>query len=490
MTKGQGAECPRQRLTQLTKEGFAVNYNLLEEKWIPLLFSDGTTKRGSIKDALTQAHRIRTIAATNPMDRVAVLRFLLALLYWCQGNPPEEEHSTSSFPPDWFKKLDEHQDCFNLLGEGKRFYQCKGGGIKKLTADYLIHEVPTGTNLWHFRHATDGSNGLCCACCAMGLLRLPIFATSGGRGKPPGINSKPPIYVLPLGATLAETLSLCWRRVANLAAELGTPAWEKPDLQLPETDRIALLTGLTWLPRRVWLDDPGGPEGACISCGREMLLVRQAVFAGIGSMKNDSDSEPRAWSDPSVVWEGDEVVKSASALDASDAAAGQWIRTIAGILEGQKHLTAPMLWVVGFATVKNDKYLESTEYRFPCSAGLDEFEIQNSVARIRQWQKNGRVMALKMSKIIQPKAPQRKKAADWARAGLDAIRPHVEAQVSEKAGELAAHGSDAWEHAANEYAPMMAAVAKSLSPGFTAAALQRRREIASLKPDMRPKTNK
>jgi hypothetical protein len=45
----------------------------------------------------------------------------------------------------------------------------------------------------------------------MGLLRLPVFATSGGRGKPPGINAKPPIYVIPLGLSLAETLRLSWK---------------------------------------------------------------------------------------------------------------------------------------------------------------------------------------------------------------------------------------------------------------------------------------
>ena len=40
-----------------------------------------------LRRSLKQA-RIRQIAASNPMDRMAILRFLLALLYWCKGNPP------------------------------------------------------------------------------------------------------------------------------------------------------------------------------------------------------------------------------------------------------------------------------------------------------------------------------------------------------------------------------------------------------------------
>jgi CRISPR type I-E-associated protein CasA/Cse1 len=170
-----------------------VIYNLLEESWIPVLYNNGDSRCVSIRDALADAGRIRQIAASNPMDRVAILRFLLALLYWCKGNPPDDKDSISSFPSDWFKKLDDNKDCFNLLGDGKRFYQHPASGTEaKLSANYLMQEVPTGTNSWHFRHSTDMKDGLCAACCAMGLLRLPVFATSGGRGKPPGVNQKPP----------------------------------------------------------------------------------------------------------------------------------------------------------------------------------------------------------------------------------------------------------------------------------------------------------
>ena len=215
--------------------------NLLYESWIPVLYRNGKAERVGIRKALHDAHKIRQIAASNPMDRVAILRFLLALLYWLKGNPPDKLPD-DSFPADWFKKLDDNYESFNLLGDGKRFYQRKDGNEKKLSANYLVQEVPTGVNLSHFRHSTDGDNGLCPACCAMGLLRLPVFATSGGRGKPPGVNRRPPIYVIPLGPSLADTLLLSWRKVSE--SDLGTPAWEKPDLDIPESGAIPLLTGL------------------------------------------------------------------------------------------------------------------------------------------------------------------------------------------------------------------------------------------------------
>ncbi|MEW6114102.1 MAG: type I-E CRISPR-associated protein Cse1/CasA, partial [Thermodesulfobacteriota bacterium] len=191
-------------------------------------------------------------------------------------------------------------DCFNLLGEGKRFYQCApqrgAGSTDKLSANYLIQEVPTGTNVSHFRHSIDGVDGLCLACCASGLIRLPLFATSGGRGKPPGINSKPPFYAIPAGVSLAETLRLSWRPVSNL----GMPAWERSDSQLPKTGEVSLLMGLTWLPRHVWLDDPEEAHSPCMSCGQKDEVVLQCTFAGIGSTKTDEGEPGRVWRDPHV----------------------------------------------------------------------------------------------------------------------------------------------------------------------------------------------
>ncbi|MCX5891211.1 MAG: type I-E CRISPR-associated protein Cse1/CasA [Deltaproteobacteria bacterium] len=451
-----------------------MNYNLIEEKWLLVLWKNGDTNRVGIIEALTQAERIRQIAASNPMDRVAVLRFLLALLYWCQGNAPDKIPD-DSFPPDWFEKLHDNKDSFDLLGKEKRFYQCKpvSGKDEKLSANYLMQEVPTGINISHFKHSTDGINGLCRACCARGLLRLPSFATSGGRGKPPGINAKPPIYVIPLGSSLAETLWFSWRQVSS--PNLGTPAWEKPDSQLPKTGEIPLLTGLTWLPRRVWLDNPEGPEAHCISCGRKEQLIRQCVFAGIGSTKSDGD---RIWRDLHVIRDSkDMVVKPGNALGAADAAAGQWAWIMAGSLRGQKTDGKTRLWVVSFATVQNDKYLEAIEYEIPFPGTSDGQKVQENIEKIEIWQKEGKGLGKKIGR-----------SKVEGSALIAAIRPQVENEVSAQAGALISGGEDAWEQAAREYRPMMAAIAKSLSPGYTTAAVERRKQIANVKPNMGPNT--
>jgi hypothetical protein len=73
-------------------------------------------------------------------------------------------------------------------------------------------------------------------------------------------------------------------------------------------------------------------------------------------------------------------------------------------------------------------------------------------------------------------------------SSIVSIRPHIESRVSTHVDELIAGGEDSWLRAAAEYHPMMERIAKSLSPGFTTAALERRKQIASSIPDMEPKT--
>ncbi|HNR35417.1 MAG TPA: type I-E CRISPR-associated protein Cse1/CasA [Candidatus Hydrogenedentes bacterium] len=463
-------------------------YNLLDESWIPVLYRNGCFIRIGIRKALEDAHRIRTIAASNPMDRVAILRFLLALLYWCKGNPPDGANANTGdpFPTDWFSMLDAKRDCFNLLGEGKRFYQYRkagSGSEKKLAANYLAQEVPTGTNKWHFRHATDEKDGLCPACCAMGLLRLPLFATSGGRGKPPGVNAKPPLYVIPVGDSLAKTLRLSWKPMPNL----GTPAWEKPEMELLKTGELPLLMGFTWIPRRVWLDNPDKPETPCISCGQVCRLIRLSVFAPIGSTKTQEGGVGRFWRDPHVLYStsaNDEVISlhAADVRAAPDAAAGQWARIIAGNQKVRQADDRIGTWIVGFSTVNNDTYLEATE-----SLVRDPFLPEQSeaiIARLERWQKEG-------SKLARKARPPNEKVASRKHVEilpmLDGVRPHVESKVFADVGELLVGDDEAWEQAAAKYRPMMRMVARSLAPGFTTEALRRRRTIQFIVPNMKPK---
>jgi len=438
------------------------NYNLIDEQWIPVLMRDGEFRRVGILKALTQAEQIRDIAASNPMDRFAVLRLLLALLYWCRGNPPRHpaEDIGDAFPAGYFSKITDNKEAFNLLGDGPRFYQF---GVKSAktptTPNYLIHEIPTATYIAHFVHARDGVDGLCPACCAMGLARLPAFATQQGQGKGPGINGKPPIYIVPMGPSLAATLRLCWQPHPNL----GVPSWENAELRLLKNGKVPLLTGLTWIPRTVWLDDPNEPVEPCIMCGRVTRLIRRSVFARRVSV------ELRKW-DPFVVYgNDDDDVRPLRAVDpiASKtfplSVTREWTKVLRGVLQRYAPLLnvgESKIWVISFST-DQAKYFEAIDYEFGFpQTSSDLVEIDDQCDRWRKWR---------------PRAPRTPEAAFFN------IVPHAENRIAARAAELLA-GDEAWAQAADEYRPLMKSIASAFSPGVTTRALRQRRRISKVAP--------
>ncbi|GEM_PF-1966979 len=256
------------------------NFNLLDAEWIPVLYRDGTYKRVGILDALKDAGKIRQIAASNPMDRVAILRFLLALLYWCQGNPPEDKNTLprDGFPETWFSKLNEpaHRECFNLLGEGKRFYQ--NAEIRNLPEKKmkpigeLLPEFPRADSVNHIRHIVhDGSYGLCPACCALGILRFSVWAPANG-GYPSSVNPPSSVYLMTELRSLLHTLGRC---LADASSENTPPPWIEPAEPEQPFGAVSLLA---WRPRKMWLGMIEG-EGNCANCGCSKRLIRQLRFA-------------------------------------------------------------------------------------------------------------------------------------------------------------------------------------------------------------------
>jgi len=314
-----------------------VSYNLLEERWIPVLGTDGKAGREGIKAALTQAGTIRQIAASNPMDNVSLLRLLLAVLQWCKPKVRKEELDTlrgggsGGVPQDWLKKLERNRGRFELLGDGPRFYQAASEAKERprWEVSVLFADLPGGTEIEHFRHVYDRAVALCPACCALGLAGLPASATAGGSGLSPSINNAPPIYFVPAGETLLQTLVLNWpmQRQPN-----DHPAWEGGE---GSGTTIGVLEGLTWQPRAVWLGTPTDrPEQTCARCRATGFLVSGMVFKKGRKRADDT----RDWRDPHVAWDDgldrdDKALRPPNPLRYSRRAAIFWRDEARAILE-------------------------------------------------------------------------------------------------------------------------------------------------------------
>lgn len=247
------------------------HYNLIDQPWIPILWANGRAGRAGIQEALAQAGRIRQIAASNPMDNVALLRFLMAVLLWCKEDVKDAFETTDSVavgvPGSWLAKLAEHKDAFNLLGDGKRFYQdasLKGRTTDRPVAD-LLAEFPGADSVNHMRHVVhDGSYGFCPACCALGILRLSVWAPAN-KFYPASVNPASAVYTIVHGGNLLVTLR---NNLPAMSAQGDQAPWLLE--QAPESP--GTVARLAWRPRKLWLK-AATDIGVCANCGLSAALI-------------------------------------------------------------------------------------------------------------------------------------------------------------------------------------------------------------------------
>ncbi len=172
------------------------------------------------------------------------------------------------------------------------------------TVAYLAPEIPAGSESIHFRHGSDDTYALCPVCVAGLLTALPAFATVGGRGLKPSINGVPPIYVLPEGQSLFESLVrslvLPGYQPPTRSQTYDLAWWERKPKPIVELDRevieVGYLHSLTFPVRRIRLHPERLDDSTlCSRCGsRSLWGVRTMVFA-MGEAR-PKDTPP--WFDP------------------------------------------------------------------------------------------------------------------------------------------------------------------------------------------------
>ena len=57
-----------------------VSFNLVDEPWLPVMWSDGTAGEVGLRDALVRAHEIREMVDGSPLVTVSLHRLLLVHL--------------------------------------------------------------------------------------------------------------------------------------------------------------------------------------------------------------------------------------------------------------------------------------------------------------------------------------------------------------------------------------------------------------------------
>ena len=271
------------------------DFNLWTEPWITLERPDGTTERRGIAQTLLHAHEYQSLYASSPLVIVGIHRLLMAILQ-AAFDPRKmadlralwKARRFAESPIQTFEQ--QYADRFGLFSADKPFMQSadlplqpeKGGNPKSVS--YLAMELPTRTEVTHFRHRGDADQAFCSACAAGGLVIVPAFATSGGSSFRPSINGIPPIYVLPGGSSLFESLTasliLPDYQPEVASREQDEAWWTRPALveRSKEMHEVGYLHSLTFPARRVRLH-PEPIRTACTWCGQFTEWgVRTMVF--------------------------------------------------------------------------------------------------------------------------------------------------------------------------------------------------------------------
>lgn len=298
------------------------SFQLWHDPWIRVIGPDGRIVTRSIGACLTDAHILSALHDPSPLVVGGIHRLLTAILQAIYA--PEsldaivdvlESGQFDSARLEAFAA--QYADRFDLFHPTAPFLQTgdvplDGGRTLGKGADhaqsvaYLFSEIPTGINRTLFQHTTDGRHVVCPACCARGLITIPAFVLGSGKGNRTSINGVPPIYVLPAGENLFQSLALSLTtpdfQPRAAAPERHTmTAWTR-DTAIPKNGAlhaVGYLESLTFPARRIRLFPEAVLQEPCTVCGDMTLLaVRHMVFT-IGHWR---DNETVLWDDPFVAF--------------------------------------------------------------------------------------------------------------------------------------------------------------------------------------------
>ena len=242
------------------------HFNLIEEKWIPVRFPDGTRDELGIHDTLLRSKEIAVIEDPSPLVVAALHRFLLAVLYRALKGPIDIDQAKDLFkaglPSEKIMAyLEKWRGRFWLFDEKYPFGQNPNVPTDEIEPwTKLTAEHNAISNKVLFDHTDTKNPGARKPMeCARWLLSTMNFSISGGRGYYPS-PSPNAMMCIPLGRNLQETL--CYNLVPyqNRDVMSGDSAlWEREPKTLPLGIPKQMASGYadlyTWQSRMILLEE-------------------------------------------------------------------------------------------------------------------------------------------------------------------------------------------------------------------------------------------
>ncbi|NEG89756.1 type I-E CRISPR-associated protein Cse1/CasA [Bifidobacterium aerophilum] len=296
-----------------------VSFNLMDRSWIPVtMLNDGRHRELSIIETFEQASAIRSIDGDIPLQRFAIVRMLVAILYGRFGNDitaeewKEDLYDHGADDPGIMQAIRDYCETwrwrFDLFDDKVPFYQVAGLHTAKHEVsglERLILDVPSGEPLFTTRLG-EGLRSISAAEAARWLIAMQAYDASGiksgavgdprvkgGKGYPIGV-----AWAGHLGGYLIEGVNLWQTLILNYAGceALGlgasdarwaedAPVWEREPLGSPPArgfDQPAERTAdtsffhgpatlMTWQSRRMLLAHEDETVTGVLVCNGDRL---------------------------------------------------------------------------------------------------------------------------------------------------------------------------------------------------------------------------
>jgi CRISPR system Cascade subunit CasA len=291
------------------------SFNLWTEPWITLEKPNGGVDCLGIEQTLKRAHEYRAVYEQSPLVVVGIHRLLVAILQFALA-PQENEDlrqlwRAGHFAPDVIDDFGaKYAQRFDLFSVNTPFMQsadlpiAPGEKDKVSFVSRLTFDTPSGTYVSHYTHGDEESAAFCPPCVAKHLLTIPAFATSGGPGIKPSINGVPPVYLLPGGSNLRQSL------IASLVTPAFQPTirsqtvdkvWWEHDTNVgfaDEVNDIGYCHSLTFPARRVRIH-PQAKHAICSRCGSQSRFQIKTIVYEMGESR---PKKSEVWFDPFVAY--------------------------------------------------------------------------------------------------------------------------------------------------------------------------------------------
>lgn len=248
-------------------------FNLIDEKWIPVRFPDGTRDELGILDTLLRCKEITAIEDPSPLVVAALHRFLLAVLYRALEGPTDIDQAKKLFKDGLTNKkitayLERWRDRFWLFDEKYPFYQVSAyePQVKKGKKEWRSwpavaaeHNANNAKVLFdHVEVAAAGSVPSRMA--ARWLVACQTFALGGGNSDFVYTKNAPSataVMALPLGINLHDTLLFSLVPENKKVLEADRPIWEQEPVPLSSLKSggarpsMGITDLYTWLARSI-----------------------------------------------------------------------------------------------------------------------------------------------------------------------------------------------------------------------------------------------